>query len=204
MGWDGGQLKELLLLSGGVDSTCVAAWRQPAGALAIDYGQRPAYGELMAAGAVAAALSIEFATLRVDCSRIGSGLMAGGPISDVAPSSEWWPYRNQLLVTMAAAWALPRGYQALILGSVQSDGFHADGRPEFYKTVDQLVASQEGGLRVWAPAIEMSSADLLVQSGVPGSVLGWTMSCHRAPVACGDCPGCDKRRAVLTETGRLG
>lgn len=195
---------ELLLLSGGLESAALAAWRRPSLTLTIDYGQLPAAGELAAAAAVCRELSLDHAVLRVDCSELGSGLLAAAKQMDDAPSPEWWPYRNQLLVTLAAGWGLPRGATRITIGSVVGDGErHVDGTAAFYTALDGVVAMQEGGLRVEVPAIGMTSEELIERSGVTDAVLGWTHSCHRADLACGACPGCAKRRDVLTVMGRL-
>jgi 7-cyano-7-deazaguanine synthase len=181
----------------------LAVFRRPAAALVIDYGQRPAAGERRAAKAVAGKLSLEIHELVIDCADVGGGLLAGRDSPADSPSAEWWPFRNQLLVTLAAAWALTRGYDAIVLGSVKSDGFHVDGTAKFYADLNRLVAMQEGSLRVLAPAINMSTVDLVRRSGVGDEVLVWTTSCHRGPSACGDCPGCRKHEQVLSELGRL-
>ena len=192
--------EELLLLSGGIDSAAVAAWREPAGALWIDYGQRPSLGEQRAAAAVADALGIPFHSLRADASSIGLGLLHGddGSGTRSLPSPEWWPYRNQLLVTIAAAWAWPRGFKTLLVGSVASDAErHVDGSREFYEALSALLNMQEGGLNVLVPAIEMSTLELVRTANLPWSVLGWTHSCHVDDLPCGRCPGCLKHELVL-------
>jgi len=130
-------------------------------------------------------------------------LLSGRTPIAQAPSGEWWPYRNQLLVTLAAAWALPRGFEAVVVGSVRSDGFHVDGTADFYDVADRLLSMQEGGIRVLAPAITMTSAELVQASAVPDDILVWTISCHRGPLSCGDCPGCDKHETLLRQLGRL-
>jgi 7-cyano-7-deazaguanine synthase len=169
----------------------------------IDYGQVSANGEITAARAVALALGIPITALNTNCSAVGSGLLASASPDPAAPVEEWWPFRNQLLVTLAAAWALPRGLMTVVVGSVAGDGRHVDGTAGFYMQLDALTAAQEGGIRVSVPAIGMTSADLIERSRITDSVLGWTHSCHRGSVACGDCPGCNKRRDVLRELGRL-
>lgn len=194
---------QLLLLSGGLESSALAAWLRPSLALTIDYGQLPARGELWAASRVCRALGLEHHVLRIDCSDIGSGLLAGREIDKHAPVPEWWPYRNQLLVTLAGAWGISRGANEILIGSVAGDSRHTDGTTDFYDLLDQLMALQEGRLRVRAPAIDMSSAELITKSEIPNSVLGWTHSCHVSDVACGSCPGCAKRRDVLTSIDRL-
>lgn len=195
---------ELLLLSGGLESTALAAWRRPALTLTIDYGQAPAVGELIASAAVCRELGLDHHALRVDCAELGSGLLAAAEPAAVAPSPEWWPYRNQLLVTLAAGWGLARGATSITVGSVVGDGErHTDGTAAFYAALDTVVGIQEGGLRVEVPAVEMTSEQLIELSGVSDEVLGWTHSCHRTNLACGVCPGCAKRRDVLTRMGRL-
>lgn len=192
------------MLSGGLESTALAAMRRPALTLTIDYGQRPAAAEVTAAAAVCRQLGLSHDVLRVDCAALGSGLLAGQPANGGAPSPEWWPYRNQLLVTLAAGWGLPRGASSIVVGSVLGDGErHRDGTAEFYEALDRLVAMQEGGLRVLAPGVDMTSDQLVTASGAGDEVLGWTHSCHVTDIACGACPGCHKRREVLGRLGRL-
>lgn len=194
---------ELLLLSGGLESSALAAWLRPSLVLTIDYGQLPARGEIWAATSICRELDLEHHTLRVDSSAIGSGLLSGKASNDHAPIPEWWPFRNQLLITLAGAWGISRGATEILIGSVSDDGRHADGRAEFFDAADQLMALQEGGVRVRAPAVDMSSAQLIDRSEVSDAVLGWTHSCHVSNIACGSCPGCEKRRSVLYELDRL-
>lgn len=199
----------LLLLSGGHDSIALAAWVRPAACVTIDYGQRPVEGELRAAAAVAEALGLPWNSFAVNLTPVGSGLLHSDDKSLKAgsinpPSPEWWPYRNQLLVTLAAAWALPRGFDQIVVGSVSSDGDrHLDGTLGFYTRLDDLVAYQEGGIRVIAPAIGMTTVDLINTSGVTDDVLGFAHSCHVAAYPCGSCPGCRKHEDVLAKSGRL-
>jgi 7-cyano-7-deazaguanine synthase len=195
---------ELLLLSGGLESSALAAWRRPQLTLTIDYGQTPAAGEIRAAAAVASALGLRHNVLRVDCSQVGSGLLASVDSVAHSPTPEWWPYRNQLLVTLAAGWAAPRKVTTITVGSVIGDGRrHADGTVGFYEHLDALVAMQEGAVRVQAPAAELTSEELITASGVTDGVLGWTHSCHTSDLSCGMCPGCIKHREVLERLGRL-
>ena len=188
-----------LLLSGGMDSIAVAYWKRPAIAVTIDYGQKPAQAEIQASLEVCRALEIEHVILRIDCSAIGSGDLAGTAALPMAPASEWWPFRNQLLVTIAAARVLSRGVKTLLLGTVESDRIHADGTPQFVAAISDLLSLQEGSLRIEAPAIELSSASLVRASGVPIGILAWAHSCHVSNFACGRCRGCAKHFATMKE-----
>lgn len=202
--------RPLLLLSGGQDSAALASWYRPAACLTVNYGQRPFRGELRASQAIAAALSLAAFTVECDLSAIGSGLLARdapkfdgcGPVA--SPTPEWWPYRNQLLATIAAAWALTRRYDVVVLGSVAGDAErHLDGSCGFYDALDTVTAMQEGGVRVVAPALDLTSSELVEASGISDSVLAYAHSCHVADYACGYCPGCVKQEAVLRDLGRL-
>jgi len=190
-------MRTALLLSGGMDSIAIAWWKRPEVAITIDYGQLPARAEIAAATAVAQRLNIEHHVVSIDCRSLGSGDMAGSGANEHAPASDWWPYRNQMLVTFAAMKAISLGVQQLLIGSVLSDGFHRDGRPEFIGALSALLELQEGGITVSAPAIKLNTLELIRLSGVPDSELAWAHSCHKADVACGNCRGCNKYFKVL-------
>jgi 7-cyano-7-deazaguanine synthase len=190
-----------LLFSGGMDSTALAWALRPELTITIDYGQLAAPGELRAATSVCEALNLRQRVVRVDCRALGSGDMAGRAPSAVAPVSEWWPYRNQLLITLAAAVALQEGLASLVLGVVVSDACHADGRMEFFEDMRRVLRGQEGALELEVPAICESSAILCRRVGVPFDILAWAHSCHVSEYACGRCRGCNKHRETMRELG---
>jgi 7-cyano-7-deazaguanine synthase len=181
-----------LLLSGGMDSVSIAWWKRPDVAITVDYGQRPAEAEIAAAGAVCKALGIRHEVVRADCSSLGSGDMAGQPPAAIAPVPEWWPFRNQLVLTLAGIAAVRLGVTHLMIGALATDGAHADGRPEFVEAMSTVMSLQEGGITVSAPAIGLTADELVKTSGVPREVLAWAHSCHVANYACGQCRGCVK------------
>ena len=190
-----------ILLSGGLDSAALSFWLKPQLGITVDYGQASARGEIRAAAQIAADLRVEHEVIRLDCSSLGSGDLALKPAMAGAPAPEWWPYRNQFLITVAAMKTIPMGISRLLVGAVKSDSFHVDGRREFFEQIDCLMAMQEGGLRVEAPALGFTTVELIHQCGVPDGILGWTHSCHKAEFACGNCRGCWKRQEVLNELG---
>lgn len=192
-------MKSGLLLSGGMDSLCIAWWLRPQIAFTVDYGQLAAGAEITASREICDQLEIEHHTLYVDCRAFGSGDMAGAEANEFAPATDWWPYRNQMLVTFAAMKAIGLGVNRLLLGSVRSDGSHKDGTTQFISSMSHLLAIQEGGLLLEAPAIEFSTAELIRHAGVPMGLLAWAHSCHSAEVACGRCRGCNKYFTVLQE-----
>jgi 7-cyano-7-deazaguanine synthase len=194
-------MKTALLLSGGMDSIALAWWKRPGVAFTVDYGQLAAAAEIEASAAVCRALGVPHQVLRFDAKSLGSGDMAGAAPDAHAPASDWWPYRNQLLITLVAMKAVALGVQELWLGTVAGDRTHRDGTPEFVKNISALLVDQEGGMAVTAPAMDMRTVDLIRVSGVPRSMLAWAHSCHKADVPCCNCRGCNKHFEVLQELG---
>ncbi|OZC35867.1 7-cyano-7-deazaguanine synthase [Marinobacter vinifirmus] len=194
-------MKSCLLLSGGMDSLTIAWWKRPDIALTLNYGQLAAQAEVEVSKTICKQLNIPHHVIEIDCRSLGSGDMAGGEASDLAPASDWWPYRNQLLITLAAMKAISLGVTHLWLGTVKSDASHKDGAPEFISAISHLLSQQEGQMVVEAPAIDLSTSDLVIQSGIPAELLAWAHSCHRSHLACGDCRGCNKYMEVFQEVG---
>jgi 7-cyano-7-deazaguanine synthase len=185
-----------------MDSVALAFWKRPEFAYTVDYGQLAAAGEVRAAAVVAAELGISHRIIRVDCRSLGSGDMAGEPPSAAAPVSEWWPFRNQLILTLAGARALEDRVYELMIGAVRTDGRHADGRLDFFTRADALFSMQEGGLRIRAPAIAMNTVELVRTASIPHGLLAWSHSCHVATHACGTCRGCIKHAETMKILGR--
>jgi len=184
-----------------MDSIAIAWWKRPDAAITLDYGQKPAAAEIRAAAAVCASLGIEHIVYRADLAELGSGDMAGRPGLAEAPVPEWWPYRNQMLVTLAAMLGISRGIRHLLIGCLATDSAHADGRHEFIDRMNAVLTMQEGELTLSAPAIGMTAVELIQTSEVPLSILAWSHSCHVADAACGMCRGCQKHYETLEALG---
>jgi len=186
-----------LLFSGGIDSSALAWWLRPDVCVTIDYGQRAAKGERVAASAICEAIRLPHVLLEVDLGAFGSGLMADRPTSQQAMAPEFWPYRNQMLVTLAAMRLLPDGLREIWVGAVSTD-FHADGKAAFFRSLDRTMQVQEGQIRVRAPALKLTPLELLRRSKFPRELIGLTFSCHVHEFACGQCGGCLKHREVMS------
>ena len=190
-----------ILLSGGMDSIALAYWLKPSFAITIDYGQKPAESEIQAAVQVSKYLGMEHHIIRVDCSQLGSGDMNGSKPLSISPVTEWWPYRNQLLITLASMKAIMLDIKTLIIGSVATDKTHLDGTEKFYSKIAELVKLQEGNIEIVYPAIDLSTVELVKKSEVPMSLLMWAHSCHTSNQPCMICNGCKKYLYVLQQLG---
>jgi 7-cyano-7-deazaguanine synthase len=186
-----------MLLSGGLDSTAIAALERPAVCLFVDYGQRPARTERATSRLVATELGLAVDEVRMDLSMFGAGMLVGRDPSGSA-TPEWFPFRNQFLITAAAAFAVTSGFDEVLIGTVGGDGErHVDGTPDFVARIGALVESQEGGIRVRAPYVDIDPVEVIRRSGVDDRLLRRTYSCHTGNLACGQCPGCRRRSGVL-------
>jgi 7-cyano-7-deazaguanine synthase len=102
-----------------------------------------------------------------------------------------------MLVTFAAALLIRFGVRRILIGTLASDAANGDGSASFVDALDHLLALQEGGLRLEAPAIELDAAMLIEASRIPAPLLAWSHSCHVANHACGRCRGCNKRATIM-------
>lgn len=194
----GGRMPDaVLLLSGGVDSATLAYAHRPELTVTVDYGQCCAEAETQAAAQIATELDLPHEVLEVDCKELGAGPLAGTETSELSTAPEWWPYRNQLVITLVAMYVIHREVDQILVGAVADDQTHADGQKEFFELLDSLLAFQEGSLRVAAPAIDQTTEELVRAVRPPASLLGWTHSCTTSNTACGDCSSCKKRQRVL-------
>jgi 7-cyano-7-deazaguanine synthase len=185
-----------LLLSGGLDSSALAWWLRPDICVTVDYGQQAAAGERAAASGICNALGLRHELLEANLSALGSGTMAGGAPVSGSQAPEFWPYRNQMLVTLTSMRLQPQGLREIWVGAVRGDR-HADGKAPFFRALDKAMRIQEGRVRVRAPAQRLSPDELLRRSKFPRELIGLTFSCHVHEFACGQCNGCLKHADVL-------
>lgn len=180
---------KVLLFSGGIESTCLAWQERPDRLLFVDYGQVSAPGEERASKAIAAELQLPLDIVRSDLRAIGAGALAGKSAVGGGPV-EFWPLRNQLLITIAVMTYFA-GVREIIIGTVRSDAHHADGRAPFRRAMQRLLQTQLD-CKLVAPAAKISSRTLIDRSQVPHELLGWSFSCYLGEWACGACSGCRK------------
>ncbi len=194
-------MKNAVLLSGGVDSICLTYGIMPDFAYTIDYGQTVAEREIYVSKYICEKLKIEHKIITVNCRNLGSGTLVGSEQSSISPSVEWWPFRNQLLVTLAAMQAIKDSVTTIYLASVKSDNFHKDGTEKFYDSINNLMTYQEGSININCPTLEYYSHELVKKYNVPLELITMAHSCHISNLACGKCSGCTKQLRVRHELG---
>lgn len=192
-------IKKGILLSGGVDSICLAYGIKPNIAYTIDYGQTVADREIYVSKYICKELNIEHKIINVDCKSLGSGTLANSENLSFSPSDEWWPYRNQLIITLALMQGIKDEIKELHLATVKSDEFHKDGTKKFYEYINKLVSFQEGEISIKCDTNDYYSHELVAKYDVPLTLLSIAHSCHISNIACGKCSGCTKQMRVRYE-----
>ncbi len=211
----------VVLLSGGLDSaTCLAIARDmgfDAYALSVAYGQRHA-AELSAATRVAAALGArEHRLARVTLGQFGGSALTDPAIAIPEDSENdgipvtYVPARNTVMLSMALAWAEVLGARDIFVGvnAVDYSGY-PDCRPEFihaFETMANLAtkAGVEGRrIRIHAPLIDLSKADIIRRGHALGVDYRLTVTCYQANEqgqACGRCEACRLRATGFAVAG---
>lgn len=211
----------VVLLSGGLDSATVLAMARAQGfvchCLSFDYGQRHRV-ELQAADNVAAALgAASHRTLKLDLGQLGGSALTDTsiavPTEGVQPGIPvtYVPARNTVMLSLALAWAEILGAQDIFVGvnAVDYSGY-PDCRPEYIAAFEHMAnlatkAGVEGGsLRIHAPLIDLSKAQIVTAGTQLGVPYAMTVSCYQADAegcACGVCDSCRLRREGFSAAG---
>ena len=211
----------VVLVSGGLDSaTCLAIARAEGfacHALSFAYGQRHE-AELAAARRVATALgAVQHRVMTIDLAAFGGSALTDPSIAvPETPSGgipvTYVPARNTIFLSMALAWSEVLGAHDIFIGvnAVDYSGY-PDCRPEFIESFERManLATRAGvedatRLRIRAPLIAMSKAEIIQRGRVLGVDYGLTVSCYQADAqgrACGACDSCRLRRDGFAAAG---
>lgn len=217
--------KAVVLLSGGLDSATALAICREQGftpyALSFRYGQRH-LAELDAAARVAKALGVaEHLISEIDLRRFGGSALtaeiavpkdrdtesmaAGIPITYV-------PARNTVFLSFALAWAEVLEANDIYIGVNALDySGYPDCRPEYIAAFERMAnlataAGAEGRqhLRIHAPLMTLTKAEIIQRGTALGVDYGLTSSCYD-PAAdgrpCGHCDACLLRAKGFEEAG---
>jgi 7-cyano-7-deazaguanine synthase len=219
MAQDGRGKRAVVLVSGGMDSAVVLAIARARGfetyALSVRYGQRHS-AELDAAARNAASLgAVAHKVVEVDLRSIGGSALTADIDVPESPSEgipvTYVPARNTIMLSVALGWAEVLGARDLFCGvnAVDYSGY-PDCRPEFIAAFERLAnlatkaGVEEGGLKVHAPLIAMSKADIVVEGLRLGVDFAQTVSCYQADAegrACGRCDACRLRAVGFLKAG---
>jgi len=217
-------MQTIVLLSGGLDSAtvlalCLAKGRQ-CHALSFRYGQRHKV-ELEAATRIAqrmGVLSHRICAIDVQC-LAGSALTGRGEvpkgrsaaiIGEGIPAT-YVPARNTLFVAHALGLAESIGAEEIALGINALDySGYPDCRPEWLSAMQEVarlgtkVGVSGQPVKLVAPLVAMSKADIIRTGAALGVDFGLTLSCYDPSedgAACGACDACILRRLGFEQAG---
>lgn len=218
--------KALVLCSGGVDSTTLLAMAvgkygaENVYALSISYGQRHER-EIDSARKVADHYGVEQRFLDL------ASIFADSNCSLLSHSDEeipeesyaeqlaengggtvntYVPFRNGLFLSSAASMALSLGCSVLYYGAHSDDwagSAYPDCSPAFVAAMNEAIVQGTGGeLRLEAPFVQFSKADIVRQGLALGVPYELTWSCYEGgDVPCGVCATCIDRVRAFEENG---
>ena len=215
-------MNAVLLLSGGLDSYTAGAIAKSEGydlyALTVRYGQVHAR-EIEAARKVARALgAVRHIELDVPLSTFGGSSLVGvGAIpKDRALDlheipSTYVPARNTVFLSLAMAWAEVIRAAAIVIGvnAIDYSGY-PDCRPEYLRAFERLasLATKQGveghALKILAPLLTLSKADIIRRGATLGLDYGLTLSCYDPQpdgTPCGRCDSCALRARGFADAG---
>lgn len=216
--------RAVVLLSGGLDSSTLLAMVKSEDfepyALSFRYGQRHD-SEIGAARRIAAALgAADHTIVEIDLRTFGgSALTDAIPVPKGRGADEisrdipvtYVPARNTIFLSFALAWAEVLGSTDIFIGVNALDySGYPDCRPEYIEAFERMAnlatkAGVEGKrLKIHAPLIHMSKAEIIRQGLELGVDYSLTSTCYDPSVdgkACGTCDACLLRLKGFRELG---
>ena len=203
-------MKAILIYSGGLDSTTMLYEYKDSIALALsfDYGAKHNARELAFAQENCERLGIPH--LVIPLAFIGEYfrsdlLLSGGDIPEGHYDEENMkstvvPFRNGIMLAVAAGMAESRGLDAVLIANHAGDHpIYPDCRPSFIDAFD--AAAREGtfnGVRILSPYCNITKRDIALRGRDLGVDFSKTWSCYKGgEVHCGRCGTCTERKEAL-------
>ena len=197
----------VLLASGGLDSTTLAYWLAKQGTefipLFIDYGQHCAATELSTLKKVLPSEyipRIELIDIRSVYKYSDSRFIKEGDLwaDNFTADDLYIPYRNILILTVAASVAQSLGYSNVYSAFINSN--HAkeiDCSNEFFDKLESILKDY-GSVKINMPFRNLSKYEVAKIGITLGAPIGATFSCQASSkIPCGACPNCVDRLEAL-------
>lgn len=208
----------VILLSGGIDSFTVAGCWQRDGAksagLFVDYGQLNMEQELEAAQDIARYFGFPLIETKIEipapAALTGHGELVP-TLGEIQESPAVVPWRNSILISLAAALAETRGASEIAVGFQPGDsaGFW-DCRIDFVEAWNQILALR--GMVISAPLIHMDSkSDVIEHAKRLRLPMNLPWSCYTPvklfssgqSIHCGRCDACVNRREAFSKADAI-
>ncbi len=202
----------VILLSGGMDSGVLLAWASRrydrVHALTFDYGSRHGQREQEKARELAEHYGAPLKTIGLSFFNelFTSSLLTGGdeipegPYAQDTISSTVVPFRNGIMLSVAAGYAEDRGISTVLIASHGGDHpIYPDCRPAFTEAMSR--AAQEGTfsrVSIQAPFASLDKKKIADLGRELGLDFRMTYSCYKGGrIHCGRCATCLERKTAL-------
>jgi 7-cyano-7-deazaguanine synthase len=208
------QKDALMVLSGGMDSTTMLHDFADTIALAVtfNYGSNHNQREIACARRHCEELQIPLVVIDLDFMGryFRSSLLEGadaipeGDYADESMRSTVVPFRNGIMLAIAAGLAESNNLKAVMLANHSGDhAIYPDCRPGFVKAMGQaIVAGTYEGIELRAPYTNMTKGEIARRGKELGLDYSTTYSCYKGGEHhCGVCGTCRERIEALAEAG---
>lgn len=214
----------VVLLSGGLDSTTTLAIAKSQGyelnAISFRYGQRHLH-ETVAAQKIAKHASVKrHVTVDINLRQFGGSALTSDlavpkhdRVEDIGSAIPitYVPARNTVFLSFALAWAETLSAYDIFIGVNALDySGYPDCRPEYIAAFERManLATKVGveghAIKIHAPLIHLTKAEIIRQGLDLGVDYGLTTSCYdpsAAGASCGHCDACLLRLKGFAENG---
>jgi len=204
----------LIVLSGGMDSTTMLYEYAPTIALAVNFNYGANHNAREAACARENCRRLGIELVEIDLAFMGkyfeSSLLSGaeaipeGHYEDANMRSTVVPFRNGIMLSVAAGLAESRGLKAVMIANHGGDhAIYPDCREEFIKAMSGAIgAGTYEHIELRAPYTNISKADIARRGKGLGVDYSLTYSCYKGGEKhCGRCGTCVERREALLAAG---
>ena len=203
-------MKAVLIYSGGLDSTTLLYEYKESIALAVsfDYGSKHNEREIAFARLNCEKLGVEHIVIPLEFMQkyFRSSLLKGGDdipegsYDDSNMQSTVVPFRNGIMLAVAAGLAESRGLDAIMMANHGGDhAIYPDCRPEFVDAFGKAVeAGTYNGVKLLSPYCNITKRDIALRGKALGIDYSLTYSCYKGGEKhCGKCVTCTERREAL-------
>lgn len=213
----------VVLFSGGIDSTTALCWAldryDKVFPLTFDYGQRHRV-EVRVATKAARKLGLKPVVIKLDLRQVGGSALTDPGIDLPKPKGlarlkagtppTYVPFRNGILLAVAAAWAEAHGVADLVVGfNIVDSPNYPDTRREFIRAMEKAVNAGTGAafggpqMRILAPFVGLRKSEIIRRGLALGADYSFSVSCYAGgEKPCGVCSSCLLRARAWKETGR--
>ena len=204
----------VIVLSGGMDSTTMLYEYASSIALAVNFSYGANHNAREAACARENCRRLGIELVEIDLAFMGkyfeSSLLSGadaipeGHYEDENMRSTVVPFRNGIMLAVAAGLAESRGLKAVMIANHGGDhAIYPDCRPEFIHAMGGAIAAGTyERIELRAPYTNLTKAQIAIRGRELGVDYSLTYSCYKGgETHCGRCGTCVERREALLAAG---